>query len=151
MPLSAVVGQIPATRTNDAGGVGSVGEHPSATVLAGGALALSTGIAKTITSITLTPGDWDVRGTVFSFPAGATIVSLAAAGLSLVTNTMPTLGEEGQIYIAGGSPTATLYSLPTGVKRFSVAVDTPVYLVAQFNFSVSTATAYGQMSARRIR
>jgi len=146
-----IAGQYPGSATNDSANAGNIGELISASLASGSAVSLTTATAKTVTSISLTPGDWDVHGVVVSFPAGSTVVTLAAASISTTNNALTALGSEGVNYIAGGTPTSTLYSLPTGTVRISLSATTTVYLVAQLNFSVSTATAYGAISARRVR
>src|SRR5690348_13475523 len=52
------------TATNDNAAAGQIGEVISSTVLIADKVPLANGTPKTITSIILTPGDWDVWGNV---------------------------------------------------------------------------------------
>lgn len=60
-------GQDVATAMNDNDIAGNIGEYMESVVLSGAAVALVTATGKTITSLTLTPGDWDIDGTVAIF------------------------------------------------------------------------------------
>lgn len=139
------------TTTNDNALAGDVGELISGSLASGSATSLSNSVAKTIISISLTAGDWDVHGIAVLIAAGTTTTTLVAAAISLVNNTNPSLGNEGFNIQAFGTAAGQAWSLPTGTVRVSLASTTTVYLVGQMNFAVSTATAYGSMSARRVR
>ena len=65
--------QVIGTGTNDNAAAGIVGEFITATVAVGGAVALVTATANTVTSITLTPGDWDMSATIDYNLTGATV------------------------------------------------------------------------------
>lgn len=145
---SGIVG----TTTNDNAAAGSVGEFVSSEVLIGSAVNLTTATAADITSISLTAGDWDVRGNVVFNPAGTTTSNSHIAWISTTSATLPTLPNKGALteslvaYSAGNAP-----ALETGTIRISVAGTTTVFLSARMVFLVSTANAYGFISARRIR
>ena len=64
-PVFGIVG----SPTNNNAQTGSVGEYVSAVALyPGGAISVSTGTVSTITSITLTAGDWDVQASTMARP-----------------------------------------------------------------------------------
>lgn len=143
---------IVGTTTNNSANAGSVGEYVEGTLASGSATSLTTATAKTITSISLTAGDWDVTGIVFFAPAATTSVTELSASISQTNNTLDvTLGR----FIDHGSA-ATVYSgqgnsaaVPSA--RISLSGTTTVYLVGYAAFSVSTMTAYGVIHARRMR
>ncbi len=146
---TSVVGQLPGTTTNDNANAGNVGEYMSSTV-SSFSVSLVTATAKTITSITLTPGDWDVSGVVGFRGAATTQLALTVAGISTTTNTMPGGPEALTQDYQGNFTNATVF-LPVGPTRMSISSSTTVYIVGEAFFSVSTLTANGVIRARRVR
>lgn len=131
---------------------GSVGEYVSSTLAAGSATALTSATAKTVTSISLTAGDWDVWGVVGLAPAGSTTTTVQVGAISTVNNTLPTVPGEGAYYATSAqSPAGQGNIFPVGMTRVSIAATTTVYLIAQSTFAVSTSAAYGFIGARRVR
>lgn len=132
---------------------GYVGEYISASLLVGSKISLTNGNFKTLTSISLTAGDWDVCGTVCLEFAGATstvrnmYLSLTndAAGTAAGTNNNFVQSTEA---LAGETGTI---AYPIGVARFSFASTTTVYLVGRAEFSAGTVDGYGFIGARRVR
>ncbi len=145
---------IVGTITNDSAAAGNVGEYVHSEVVSGSAVALVTATPKTVTSISLTAGDWDVDGVIVVTGAATTSLGFFIGSLSLVDNNLGTNGESGlfetwynnEVFFA-----TTDVSQVTGTRRFSLAVTTTVYLVALVSFGVSTCSAYGQVRARRVR
>jgi len=140
------------TTTNNNAAAGSVGEFISSSVLAGAAVALTTAIGANVTSIALTAGDWDVCGTVAFVFAATTTSTQQTMGISSVSATFGTNGAENNII----QFKQTLTGLKTvafgnSSMRFSIAAPTTVYLLGSAVFAVSTASAYGFISARRVR
>lgn len=142
----------------DNAAAGVVGEFITATVPVGSAVALTTGVAANVTSISLTAGDWDVSGTIDHNIAATTSLTQINSGISLTTAALaPQTGGAG----LGTDPTLTLsYAamVPglgivqgTPLVRVSVSATTTVYLVAQDTFTLSTISAYGTIRARRVR
>ncbi len=108
--------------------------------------------SKTITSVSLTAGDWDVEGTIQFNPAGGTITSNAKAGVNTTTDTLPAaMTAGGYVAIDATTAASVSHTLQTGTQRQSLAGTTTVFLVAQATFSVSTMTASGFIRARRVR
>lgn len=140
------------TPTNNNAGAGFVGEIIESTVLVGAAVALTTHTEANVTSISLTAGDWDVWGNVWTNPAGGTVTTAFAAWINTVSATAPTAPGAGA-YAYNGFTTGAGQgqSTPTGQRRLSLSGTTTVYLGCIADFSVSTQTAYGYIGARRVR
>ncbi|CAG4900916.1 hypothetical protein [Paraburkholderia saeva] len=138
---------ITGVATNSNAAAGSVGEFVTAT---GTAVPLTGSVAATITSISLTAGDWDVSGNIYYTPAGTTVVSQTAGGINTTAATLPAIPfytlSPSVNNVAGNAPSAV-----TPTTRISIASTTTVYLVGFAAFSVSTCTATGYIAARRRR
>ncbi len=140
------------TATNDNAAAGQIGEYISASVAVGSALSMASDVAKTIASISLTAGDWDVSANVAMNPAGTTIPVYITCSISLTNNTnaaAPNGGGYAQIFLVAtaGAPN----TVQVGTMRLSLAATTTVFLVAQFGFATSTCSGYGFIGARRAR
>ncbi len=141
------------TNTNNNAAAGSIGEVIESNVAIGSAVSLVNSTGKTVTSISLTAGDWDVWGNVGVIQAASTTMSFMEAGISAVDNTPPTAPAGGafmtlSLTFATG---ATSQVFPVGRTRISIASTTTYYLVVRAAFATSTATAYGYIGARRAR
>ena len=138
--------------TNDSASAGFVGETISSALGSGSAVALSTGTAANITTISLTAGDWDVTGQVaFLFVATTTVTGLAG-GVNTVSATLPgfNTGTSQTIY-SSFAPGAQVITQTVPRQRISLASTSTVFLIAQAVFAVSTLSAYGSITARRRR
>ena len=151
--LTITTPNIVGTSTNNNASAGSVGEIIESSIAIGSATSLTTATAKTITSISLTAGDWDVWGNIGFIPAGTTTATAFWSTISTTNNTLPTAPNGGgYAFNAYSLPAGTSGSImPCGQTRISVASTTTIYLVAQATFAVSTMTAYGYIGARRRR
>lgn len=140
----AVKGTTADPVTNAAAGY--VGEVMTSTVVSGSAVSLTDNTAKTVTSISLTAGDWDVFGAVAVTPSvGCTTL---IGGSSLVTDTNG--AEDGNVSINGTFGAGALsFAFPT--VRVSIASTTTVYLVARSAFASGTNGGWGRITARRVR
>jgi hypothetical protein len=143
---------ITGTNTNSNASAGHVGEYIESSILIGSAISLTTNVASNVTSISLTAGDWDVSGIVrihsnsdsTSFTQGLGSIGSTSATVEVVNVNMSTPAVvvlSGVNYCGLGVPTT----------RISLASTTTIYLVARATFTVSTAQAYGNITARRIR
>lgn len=144
---------IVGTTTNDNAAAGSVGQIIESTVLVGSAVSLTSGIAANITSISLTAGDWNVWGSLALALNAATIVTQVSASITDVSATNPTAPNAGARSVSrntSGSTGGTIVQ-PTGMRRYSLASTTTIYLVADVNFTVNTCDGYGYLGARRVR
>lgn len=139
------------TATNDSAAAGYIGEFVSGTAVAG-SVSLTTATTANITSISLTAGDWDVSGGVTFTTAASTSVTQAIAGISTTTATLGADGTYARNTIAAFVPGAIEWlDQISPTVRISVAATTTVYLVGQSTFTVSTQTAGGFITARRVR
>jgi len=131
---------------------GDVGEYITATLALGSETSLTTATGKTVISISLTAGDWDVWGTMVHKIAATTNITLLTCSIGTVDNTLNAAVEQRNhvaypgVVIGAGSITQN-----APMTRISVSGTTTVYLVALDVFSVSTISAYGFISARRVR
>jgi hypothetical protein len=115
---------------------GNVGEVMATT---GGAVAMITNTATNLASLALTPGDWDVSGSVV-FTAGAGTHSYFGVGITSI-----------DIFDFATYPaTAINQMMPTTTRRVNVSVATTVWVVAQAGFT-GTMTGTGTIRARRMR
>jgi hypothetical protein len=141
---SGFVGQTNGTPPS----AGNIGEQIRSTVAKGSAIALITAIPVNVTSISLTPGIWDVTGIVM-LTGGATTGTIFQAS---VNNTSATLGTLGDNQVESSNlPTATAdCTLTIPAYRESLGTTTTVYLVTEATFSTGTPVAYGRISATRV-
>jgi hypothetical protein len=146
------------TSTNDNAAAGYVGEVISSVRLSAAAIALTTGVVTNITSIVLTPGDWDVHGEVAITvgTGGATAMRFGTSPTSAAFATDSTIAaakynvnmNPALVAAAGSNYTAGL-----GTARASVPTGSPVtyYLLADCDFPSGTLLAFGNIWARRAR
>lgn len=132
---------------------GNVGECKQSSIPIGSAVSLTTGTATTITSVSLTAGNWLCTGNAIFYPAGATVTSAEAAWISSTAPpSIPTTPNSGS-YIslsslpntAGGNGNA----LPVGQYPINVTTTTTVYLVSYAVFTTNVMTAYGAINCFR--
>lgn len=147
--FSPTTSGIVGTTTNNDAAAGKVGEYVSSSV-AINAVSLSTATAANVTSISLTAGDWDVRGNIVYSPSGTTSITLMNGGISSTSATLPATN----LYVGwAGSATVPpgLLGFEQAQQRFSLSGTTTIYLVTSATFTVSTLTAGGTLTARRVR
>ena len=131
---------------------GYIGQVITSSVAIGSATSLTTATDKTITSISLTPGDWMVSGNIGFIAATTTVPTKLTASISATNNTQaisPNDGGFAQIQATLG--TASTNVLTTSPMRINITSTTTYYLVGTATFTVSTLTAYGSITARRFR
>lgn len=151
VPISA--GQYPGTTTNDNAAAGNIGEYVSSVIAVGTPVSLVTATPKNITSIALTPGDWQVWGYIgFTGNAATTITSLEGS-LSNTTGTIDsTPGRRGDQFYAGGTVFASVSpQFACGEERVSLSAPASVFLVANAVFATNTCSGFGGIFARRAR
>lgn len=148
---------LPGVTTNSDASTGYVGEYQSAQRLAASAIALTTGTAATVTSLSLTAGDWDVSGQVgFSTATGSTSVARVIAETSTGTSYS---GDNGAgvaaLVYPGGAALNSAGNGPviinSGVRRMSLSATTTVNLLAYADFGTAGLSAFGLIRARRVR
>ncbi len=145
--LSRVMG----TTTNNNAQAGDVGEVIRSFIPLASAVPVIDSTAKDITSIVLTPGDWDVSA------LGALAGTLTGTESRIYINTTANTFPASTVW---ADQTASTPAVPTAITnvvlsipafRVSIAVTTTYYFGAYSAFTVGTATAYGRISARRMR
>lgn len=138
------------TATNDDAAAGAIGEVASTVVATGSAVSLATGTAKTVASVSLTAGDWEVTGVIDFKPAATTTATYLQSGISATNNTTGAQDSFTQLTAAvpAGGPDP---AIPTPTIRVSIGSTTTYYLVGKAAFAVDTLGAYGTIRARRVR
>jgi hypothetical protein len=146
-----IVGVAAATNAN----AGSVGEYVESNIASGSAIAAgATGVAKTLTSISLTAGDWDVSGVVQWIPLSTTVMSAYAGSISTTTNTLDiTNGRWSSMVLQTGVTGAGNTDGSSAIIpcRFSLASTTTIYLVGRATYTTAGLNMYGILRARRVR
>lgn len=137
------VGQELGIASNAAASTGNIGEVVTAS---GSGVALSNGGVVNVCSITLSAGDWDVRGNVTFGNAGLTTYSLLQAGWSLTNGAM---ANHQQIQINFQNGDSNLLNTQTG--QLLLNASTSFWLVAGSSFSGGSPTCSGTIQARRMR
>lgn len=137
---SAVLG----TTTNDSAAAGRLGEYLETDVPSASAVALTTDVSKTVASVSLTAGDWNVWGFVGTVAGGT--VSYIRSSISQTNNT---LGTNDYTAINVGTVNIDMI-IPTQMLRISLSATTTIYLVARIGFGTSMS-AFGRIMARRMR
>ncbi len=129
---------------------GEIGEVVSASVAAGAAVSLTSGVGANITSMSLTAGLWLIMGAITTSVGATTETARIFSAVSDVSATLK--GSDSGWPFGGQGTYATGLNgrcpLSPGVKNFSST--TTVYLVISAEFTVSTMSAFGSMTAVRI-
>jgi hypothetical protein len=150
--VTVSAGQYPGSTTNDSATAGNVGEYVSSSVASGSAISLTTNVVANLTSISLTPGDWDVWGIAQYLGTGSTTVNSVQTTLSLVSATQDTTnGRYTYTPAFGTTGFANPLTAHIGPARFSLSTTTTIYLTVVGTFAASTLSAYGILQARRRR
>ncbi len=126
---------------------GFIGEEVAATA---SAVALVSTTAKTVTSIALTPGVWDISCIAAIVPTGGTLVAQAfIVNISTTTNTITgTLGQDYWQYNNGNNFATIAGSVPS--LRKTITANTTYYLVCQANYTSTSCPANGRIKATRV-
>jgi len=130
----------------------------SASRLRASATGLTTGTGANITSISLQPGEWDLVGQVGFDHGSSTNVTSYQIALSRTsatlsgTDSLAAPNSDGEVrtsFNSAGVVTSADQAFNCH-SRVVITSATTFYLVADCNFTVSTLTGYGSISARRI-
>ena len=145
--FDATGGKYKGYNTNTAPAAGFIGEQLTANA---SSVSLVNNTAKTVTSVSLTAGVWDVSGMCHITNSGA--FSSGEAGISATNNTMPA-GNSGivkQTYIPGAAQAlgGTPYTL--GTQRVVLSATTTYYMIGLSVFSGGTASANAYITATRV-
>jgi hypothetical protein len=142
LPSSAVLG----TTTNNNAAAGYIGEFVSSLVQ-GVTCGTNSAAASTLTSITLTAGDWDISSLVTNYGAGNAVF---ANFISTTNNANTSTGTRGLNLTWGlGNTTFGIGSCAIPRYRVSIASTTTYYLLT---YGSGSSDQYdGYISARRMR
>lgn len=145
-------GQILGTATNDNAGAGFVGEFISSTVLGGASINLPNNTPTDITSISLSPGDWDVEGYAEQNPGVGCATTVLLGWTSAISATAPTRPNSGGVFLLAIAFTVGADAgFAIGRQRFSLATTTTIYLSMLATFTGGTNSGFGFIGARRVR
>lgn len=148
LTFSSTAGII-GTTTNNNAAAGSVGEYFSSIVASGAGLVLVSTVARDVTTLALSAGDYNVWGNVgFNFSVGG---QSTFGWSSLVSATPPDASLYTAIRTGLGSNQASGIGFCIPMRRYSLAVPTTIYLSVSTVFASGTGNAYGALYARRIR
>lgn len=150
---TAAAGQIPGTATNDNASAGNIGEYIELDTVSGSAVSLSNGITANVgAGISLTAGDWDVTVDTVFLPAAGTTMSNLVCASNTTSATLPTSPNKGGTFNGSWTfTTSQVQVMPCGMRRYSLASTTTIFMVVQASFGVSTMQAYGTIWGRRAR
>lgn len=104
--------------------------------------------------IALSPGDWDVEGTIVLTTGATTAANLITGAISLGSASLDLTTSGGIVSLPGSVVVSTTYYLPTGKRRISIGSTTSVYLVGRLIYTVAGGAQWGTDSyfiARRVR
>jgi len=121
----------------------------SSEIPAGSAVTLTTATSANITSITVSKGRWKITAEVSFIGDGSTSVTQYGSGISTTTATYPSKARFREMAPAFIPTSGVGFGGPTGDLYIEVAVDTPVYLVAQGTFTAGGFQAFGNIYATR--
>lgn len=142
---------VQATNTNDAAASTDVGYEIISTVVAASAVSLVSTTAKTITSIDVPPGQWEMSGNAILSFAGTPVYANGA--INTTTNTLPAADTpvNGVVNTGHNVEGNTINEhCPIPPMKVSLDATTTYYLIARASFS-STANAFGWIRAIRPR
>ena len=137
------------TTTNDNAAAGQVGEYVESVVLVGAAISLTSAAPTNLGLLNLTAGDWDVSvSAVFVASMTTGVLNVVDSPNTVSATHNSTLINRAQFMLP--APSGLSNSVAKGNIRFSLAAPTVIYHVVEAVFT-GTCTAYGRISARRVR
>lgn len=130
---------------------GTLGEFKNVDIDSGAAVSLTTATVASLGSLSLTAGNWELRGKVILVGAGATPTTVEA---SISSNAASIDNGKAKRYTAATlthtAVTGPLTTLNIGPVEVSVTATESRYLTTRASFSAGTVSAYGVLQARRI-
>jgi len=127
---------------------GEVGEYASATVTV--AVTLANNTPADLTTLTLTPGDWDVLGEAYFQASTSAGTDDLRVWVNTVSVTQPS-GDQGGLAIVSTSSGGQINNLICSPLRVFSATPVILYLSVNANFGAGTMQVKGFIRARRIR
>lgn len=122
---------------------GTLGEVFSAT---SGAVPLTSNTFTDLASIAITPGDWEVTGSV-TLSASSAVMTNVFGGISNASATP----SPAPFYYQYEGTAVRNFSLAAPVQRFNVSSNTNLYIIGFASFTSGSVNAYGSIKARRMR
>lgn len=149
----ALRGQLPGTTTNDAASAGNIGQSITGNRSSGSASALTTTTALSVASAAITAGDWIVTGNACFSTAAGTTVNVLLGIISSTQNSISGTSEynTARLKFNGATLAAGDTCLAIPPQRVSLSGTTTYYITTYADFGASTMTAYGQLTAWRMR
>ena len=126
---------------------GHIGEYVQASLSQSDAVPITNLQQIDLCSFLLSPGDWQVEGSVDDKPSNK-----IDGGVGWVNDVSQTISDGtmgGLMYQAGANNNMT-NAMTTGLRRWNIAAPTTIYLGCSVYLSVGTCVAYGFMRARRM-
>jgi len=130
----------------------SIGTTISSNIDSGSAVSLTSNMTGTITSISLSAGQWLVWGLVGNI-AGSGTISTSFFGAISTTAVFPTVSPTGgSVSGSTNNPSNANQELVFALSPIILTLvsTAPIYLLANSTFSVSTQSAYGYIAATKI-
>jgi hypothetical protein len=128
---------------------GQIGEVISSVVTTG--VTLATNVIANVSSISLTPGDWDVQGEVWiNFGTGGGTSTHAYINTASAIPNPVALGTA-RFSLLANFAASGFAVLPLSPSRASLSATTTYYLITLAAFPSGTTTATGKIWARRVR
>ncbi len=153
--VAASAAQLPGTATNDNASAGNLGEYQETIIASGSGVSLTTVTPKTVGSVSLTAGDWDVSAECDLTGNASTTMNWASCSISTTTNTNGTGGTTAYNVEVYNGQTFTNFpsntGVPAGPVRLSLSGTTTVFFVGTASFGTSTMNMFGHVRARRVR
>lgn len=138
--------QLKGNNTNTAPPAGFIGEILTANATS---IATTTATAKSITSVTLTAGIWNIVGTSFSLPTGGTgLIQANQAQITTTTNTIS--GNAGVDYIQINNVGCASLSLSPPMIRATLSSNTTYFLVVLNSYTSTTCPTSAIITATRV-
>jgi hypothetical protein len=145
--------EITGNTAGTAATAGNIGQDVKTVLGSGSAISLSANTSTNITSLSLTPGDWDIDGVCAFVASSATSPSPAnwSCGVSTTSGSISGLVGLQNVSFLNTFTSAT-FGLNQPTKRTQILVTSTetVYLVVFVEYTSGTVAGYGTIEARRV-
>jgi hypothetical protein len=129
-------------------------DYKESEVLTGAALALANAVVKDVTTLTLTPGEWDVWFNAVTKGNAATTVGYLGASISNGAATTFNNVADAAAWVVPGNLTVFAFSNDLSAKvgpyRIKLTANATIYGNVLSGFAVNTQNVYGKLRARRL-
>ena len=153
--LTSTGAAITGTNTNDSAAAGNVGEYIESVSSGNTAVNGTTNQYKSLTSISLTAGDWDVSALAEYVHNGGSSLTYFGIGIGTADGNSGTglvTGQNFRTYQNSVTSTTIVPSISIPPYRVSLAGTTTYYLKVFCGYTVATPNVSGyRISARRVR